>query len=871
MSFRYLIPTAICLIAGVATAAPGDPLYFDADPSTSPIDGGAVAWNDANWKAGPAGTGGVAWSNGDSPRFEPITGNPGSTTITISGTVTTGFGAVRFNGPGYTITGGTLDTDGTWFYMNAPATVNSQLKTLMVYYDSELTIGGGGTLNNRAVIGGSNVNSVVRQTGGDLAVVGNYMMIGGNNKHFGNARGHYIIDGGTLTVDNGIYFGWNAATDYGTLTQNGGTVTVNGQGLQLGIAGGHGTYHLNGGTVNAHIRTTNNPASQTFNFGGGTFVHNATGATSTSANMVTTIADGATAYIDAGSHNLTWAGTISGNAANGLTHQGGTLIFTAENTYAGTTTVEAGTLWLGNGTAQGSVAGDIVVEAGATVRDHRNGNRTWSNNISGSGGVAAGARRETLTLSGDNSYSGGTRIYHQLILKVGSPTALGTGPVTCDFHVAHVGAGALDLNGYTIDNDVVLEEGAFYKPATEPGTGVLRNSNTAAAGAIDGHVTLGGHNYIGGGAGDFAINGVISGGTDDGTYALLKAGSGTVTLANEANTYDGFTYVAEGVLEVTKLANQGQSSSLGQASTTARNVVNFSFRDGGTLRFIGSTASTSDRTFVLGGGGNENIIEASGTAPAATLTLTGDTSGAGVFTLGGTNQGANTFAGTIGSTSSLVKDGPGTWVLSGENTYSGDTQVNGGTLLVSNTAGSGTGSGAVAVAAGAALGGTGSIDGGVDLAGIVSPGASVGALATGSQTWNQGAGFLLEMADAAGSAGSGWDLLEIDGALDLSGLSTGGFTLTLGSLGSPIANFDPVGRYAWEFARTTGGIDGFEADDFAVDATAFAGEFGAGSILGVEAEGGSLYLTYSVPEPSSALLLLCGTIGLAVLRRPRRK
>ena len=56
------------------------------------------------------------------------------------------------------------------------------------------------------------------------------------------------------------------------------------------------------------------------------------------------------------------------------------------------------------------------------------------------------------------------------------------------------------------------------------------------------------------------------------------------------------------------------------------------------------------------------------------------------LTLGGTNTGANTFAGKIpdgptGTVVSLAKADAGTWVLSGINTYSGATRVTAGKLV----------------------------------------------------------------------------------------------------------------------------------------------------------------------------------------------
>jgi autotransporter-associated beta strand protein len=99
----------------------------------------------------------------------------------------------------------------------------------------------------------------------------------------------------------------------------------------------------------------------------------------------------------------------------------------------------------------------------------------------------------------------------------------------------------------------------------------------------------------------------------------------------------------------------------------------------------------------------------------------------------GANGSNTTFLGRITNgvgAVSITKVGTGTLALSGNNTYSGATTVSGGTLLVNNTAGSGTGSGAVSVTAGT-LGGTGAISGVVSVGagGNLSPGTSIGTLA----------------------------------------------------------------------------------------------------------------------------------------------
>jgi fibronectin-binding autotransporter adhesin len=684
-----LVLVAILALGLAATVGAGN-LYYDVIPGTAAIDGGTANWGDSNWKTTAGGTTGGAWADGNAPYFEPIVGSPSTTTVTIGGTVTTGFGGVHFDGPGYTITGGTLNLVNDWFYVGSNARVESSLTQLHVVGDGELTINGtsttvgGGTFDGRVVLGASNWNSHVRQIGGSVTIPGDYLMIGGNGTGVTNARGEYILDAGTITVGGGMYLGWNASSNYGTFTQNGGTVETqtDGQGLQLGISGGHGTYNLNGGTLYSTFNVVS-PGSEDFNFGGGTY--KARASTSTWANMTTTILAGKIAYIDTNGKTVNWNGVISGAAAAGLTVSSsaanGILCLNAANTYAGVTTINSGSLWLGNGTANGSVAGDIVInDAAAYLRLQRTGSYTVSNNISGPGYLIMGLG--TATLSGNSSFGGGTFVNNGT-LKLGTDTALGTGSVTV--LGPNTTASQLDLNGRTIANQVILN----YEACGGAGApGALINSSATLA-VINGPVALGGNNYVGN-AGDVTINGVISGGFVGGNdYAILKQGTGTWTLANPANTYNGYTYVAGGTLAVTKMANLNEPSSLGQPTQASVDYVKF-FGSGGTLKYIGSTASTSDRTFVLGGTAN-NILDASGTSASATLTLTGAASapsaGARTFTLTGTNTGANTYQGIISNgsgTVSVLKTGTGTWVLGGANTYGGTTTINGGVLRLNN-------------------------------------------------------------------------------------------------------------------------------------------------------------------------------------------
>ena len=76
-----------------------------------------------------------------------------------------------------------------------------------------------------------------------------------------------------------------------------------------------------------------------------------------------------------------------------------------------------------------------------------------------------------------------------------------------------------------------------------------------------------------------------------------------------------------------------------------------------------------------------------------------------------TNANTATISSPI-SGGALTKVGTGTLTLTGNNTYTGTTTVNAGTLLLNNSAGSGTGNSSVVVNSGGVLGGTGQIGGG---------------------------------------------------------------------------------------------------------------------------------------------------------------
>jgi autotransporter-associated beta strand protein len=151
-------------------------------------------------------------------------------------------------------------------------------------------------------------------------------------------------------------------------------------------------------------------------------------------------------------------------------------------------------------------------------------------------------------------------------------------------------------------------------------------------------------------ASDYTYNGTI-----DLNVALTKAGAGTLTIGNGANTYRGATTINEGVLSIDTLADGGLASSIGASSSAAANLV---FSGGGALRYTGNSVAT-DRGFTLNAGGGKIEIPTFATTVLATGTAIG-----------------------VGS---LVKEGDGMLSLGGANTHTGDTRVDGGTLDLAHT------------------------------------------------------------------------------------------------------------------------------------------------------------------------------------------
>jgi fibronectin-binding autotransporter adhesin len=267
---------------------------------------------------------------------------------------------------------------------------------------------------------------------------------------------------------------------------------------------------------------------------------------------------------------------------------------------------------------------------------------------------------------------------------------------------------------------------------------------------------------------------------------------------------------------------------------------------GGPAGHSGTTTITAG-TLRLGNGGTAGSLNAtSGITNNANLTI----NRSNTF-----SQGIDLNNKAIAGTGSFTQAGSGTTTLTLANTYTGNTTVSAGKLVVN---GSISNSPLTSVAAGATLGGSGTV-GAATIGGILAPGNSIGTLtATGDVTWNFNNAWLFELGSASldlasASGGSDNDLLNI----------TGGTSDFLKGIGSSFTfDFAGTGAVGWYKLVDWAGATTFADSDFIASNL-------AGSLTGsftVDSGTSALYL-HVIPEPRAALL---GGLGLLLLLRRKR-
>ncbi len=460
----------------------------------------------------------------------------------------------------------------------------------------------------------------------------------------------------------------------------------------------------------------------------------------------------------------------------------------------------------------------------------------------------------TLTLAGQNLYSGGTTLSAGTLVAQDGLTAT---PGSNNF-IKALGTGAVNVSGGTLNlrangsgnaqtiitgdgttgNNVMMTGVATAIISVDrfnganTGSTIQLNNLTIGAQGLQVNVANGyGLQFVGTttltGNALFNTNTAASlltltGAVGDGGsgFGLTKAGLGNLIL-NGASSYTGVTVHTGGTLSINTLLNvSGGNSSLG-APVTALNgtIATGSTTFTGTLIFTGAGGNGTTGT----NGYTDRVINLAGTTGGATLDQSGtgqlkfvsDFTATGVgsktLTLQGSTAGTGEIAGAIvdnltgTNLTSVVKSGSGTWTLSGINTYTGTTSVSVGTLLINGNSIAANGN--VTVAASATLGGTGTIGGSVTSAGIIAPGnGGIGTLTIGGPSTLTGT-LAVEASGATGDKLVAANNLDVTAAtLTVTGTLTTPVVVaqcTSGALTGPFLTVSAPAGYTVAYTSTT--------------------------------------------------------------------
>lgn len=472
----------------------------------------------------------------------------------------------------------------------------------------------------------------------------------------------------TLTVDSGsgnspyaitasqsystIYDG---TTNTGVINQTGSTayaVTDTGN-LEIGYDASStgGTYNLSIGTlsVTGTLQVSDDNNTSLFNQTGGTVTAGSVSLTgySTSSKGTYTLSGGTliTSIVTEGDNSVVGTSTFNFN--------GGTLQASAAST----------TFMTGLTSAKVQAGGAIINTSSFAVTIGQALIHDTALGTTADGGLTVqGTTNGQLTLSGANTFNGPTTISNGSTLALASVGALGS---TSSITLNGTGVGyysIVGLSGNVVNTSatLTLNGTSAFQAEGDPLT-VASLTGVAGTKLYIGDYVISPTTYAGpftvGNATSTTFAGVVVGTAASGTL-FTKVGAGTLTLSG-ANTYTGPTAINGGVLQAASAQTGTTSGPLGASGT-----ISFG---GGTLQY--SSANQFDYS--------------SRFSTAASQAYSIDTNGQNV-----------TFATALTSSGgSLTKIGTGTLTLSGTNTYTGGTNIDGGVLALNNSSALGIGTG----------------------------------------------------------------------------------------------------------------------------------------------------------------------------------
>ncbi|MDD3180149.1 MAG: autotransporter-associated beta strand repeat-containing protein [Opitutaceae bacterium] len=608
--------------------------------------------------------------------------------LTITGTGVSTGGALR-NVSGANEWAGSITLSGA-------SRINSDAGTLTISGGisgtRNLTLGGEGDITVSGIIG-TGARTVTKDGTGTLT-------LSGANTYTGVTT----VSAGTLIAANASALGTTAHTDTissgATFGIQGGITLDSSQTLSIAGSGAAGR---NGAIDN--ISGTNTIAGP-ITLAGSATVGAATDSQLTLSEAIGLGANTLTLGGATATGGIISSGAISGTG-NILVAGGTNTLSNAANTYSGTTTINAGILKISADTNLGAVPGSVtsanITLGGGTLE------ATAGFTLAANRGITlTEATNSNITADTSQTLSYGGIIAGSGNLTFGT-TSTGTGTVALSDASTYSGTSTIAAGTVRYDANNALPTATALTIAS--GATLNLNNYDAQIGSLSGSGTVdlttasANKTLTVGDAASTAFSGVIQDSGSGAALNLAKQGTGTLTLSG-TNSYSGTTSVAAGTLVAA--SNTALGTSAGATSVTS----------GATLALQGNITVTGEALTLNGSGaasaGALNNLSGNNTwagdislGSAATITSTAGqgTIGDGTSFANAVNLAGNTLTLNVGSGSSLyfnsqvgqtggdtgavTINGPtgGTVTYYGDqNTYTGTTTINSGTLIVDTSA-----------------------------------------------------------------------------------------------------------------------------------------------------------------------------------------
>lgn len=396
------------------------------------------------------------------------------------------------------------------------------------------------------------------------------------------------------------------------------------------------------------------------------------------------VADDTTITVNSGTNpgagNRWWDGTVTTGITDGVS-QGGTATWNTSTTnwdrgfgfgapvqwsnsnlatavFGGT----AGTVTLGANIIAGGITSGVNYTisgantltfdaASAPVVDVTANTLTIGSTIAGTNGLQKNGAG-TLLLTGTNNISGGLTLNAGILTVTNSPSAFGTGTLTINggqIRANTNGQVSTTTNNHNWNGNFTLSRGATGSATWNFNGDILLGANVSVS-----------HS-------DNTITTTLAGNISDGgnnRLLTLAANSGSFTLSGN-NSHGGGTRINSGTLRI------NHASALGTGTFTIGGASTIDNITGGPLTLAHDAAQVWNNNFTFTGTHDLNL----GNGPLTLSNNSTVTVSAGTLTVGG-------GVGQSGGNRALTKAGPGSLVLSGANTYSGNTTVNAGNLTL---------------------------------------------------------------------------------------------------------------------------------------------------------------------------------------------